>query len=115
MTQDVLQDALVSGQRPNERGARNQEDAHAQEADDRDIFTIDSQASISTILTGGQQVNAANDDTMTRAMTHWGTPGNQPTKNVAAPVTSRPDTMMSMTQYSHPMVNPAHRPIPASA
>ena len=23
--------------------------------------------------------------------------------------------MMSMTQYSHPIVNPAHRPIPASA
>ena len=53
--------------------------------------------------------------TITRATTHCGTAGNQPTKNVAAPVTSRPDTMMSMTQYSHPIVNPAHRPIPASA
>ena len=53
--------------------------------------------------------------TITRATTHWGTAGNQSTKIVAAPVTSMPVTMMSMTQYSHPIVNPAHRPIPASA
>ena len=79
------------------------------------IFTIDSQASISPYWPAASRLMPPMTTTMTRAMTHWGTPGNQPTKNVAAPVTSRPDTMMSMTQYSHPMVNPAHRPIPASA
>ena len=59
---DVLQDALVSGQRPNERGARNQEDAHAQEADDRDDLHHRQPGLDLAVLTGGQQVNAANDD-----------------------------------------------------
>ena len=79
------------------------------------IFTIDSQASISPYWPAASRLIPPMTTTMTRAMTHWGTPGNQTTKNVAAPVTSRPDTMMSMTQYSHPIVKPAQRPIPASA
>ena len=53
--------------------------------------------------------------TMAKAITHWGTCGNQPMNMVAAPVISSPSTMISMNQYSHPTVNPAQRPMPAWA
>ena len=79
------------------------------------IFTIESQASISPYCPAASRLMPPITTTMNRAITHCGTEGNQPTKNVAAPVTSRPDTIMSMTQYSQPIVKPAHRPIPASA
>ena len=79
------------------------------------IFTIDSHASISPYCPADSRLMPPMTTTITRATTHWGTAGNQSTKIVAAPVTSMPVTMMSITQYSHPIVNPAHRPIPASA
>ena len=62
------------------------------------IFTIDSQASISPYCPAANRLIPPITTTITRATTHWGTSGNQPTKNLAAPVTSKPETMMSMTQ-----------------
>lgn len=76
---------------------------------------MDSHASISPYCPAASKLIPPMTTTITRATTHCGTAGNQSTKIVAAPVTSMPVTMISMTQYSHPIVNPAHRPIPASA
>ncbi len=60
--QDVLPHALVAGQGADNRRTRDQVHAHAQEGNNRDDLHHRQPGLDLTILTGGQQVNAANNN-----------------------------------------------------
>ena len=76
---------------------------HAQERNDgNDTSPSTARPPISPYCPAANRLIPPITTTITRATTHWGTSGNQPTKNFAAPVTSKPETMMSMTQIEPP-------------
>ncbi len=78
-------------------------------------FSAANQNSNSPKLATLARLTTAKKVTNTSATTHWGTPGSHDCTIAEAPVISTPSTMISMNQYSHPMLNPAQRPIPMRA